>query len=77
MKWGEYYALLLLPLSLGVCVYALNTFLWRSERIKSRIPGRWDDAFGPLLLGGFLVVILSMNFVTKLIMIARLNEDEL
>lgn len=76
-SWGEFYALLLLPLSLGFCIYAVNTFMWRADRIKSRIPGRWDDAFGPMFLGSCLVLVLSMNFVVKLVTIARLDAGEL
>ena len=75
--WGEFYALLLLPLSLGFCIYALNTFLWRADRIKTRIPGRWDDSFGPMFLGSCLVAVLSMNFVVKLVTIAKLDSGNL
>lgn len=70
-EWGVWYALMLMPISLGFCLYALHTFLWRSDRIKSRIPGRWDDPFGPMFLGSALVVILTINFVSKLVTIAR------
>ena len=73
--WGEWYAIALLPLSLGFCIYALNTFLWRADRIKNRIPTRWDDVFGPMFLGCCLVVVLSANFVTKLIEIAKYDES--
>jgi VTC domain/Domain of unknown function (DUF202) len=76
-SWGEFYALLLLPLSLAFCIYALYTYLWRADRIKTRIPGRWDDTVGPLILGGSLVAILSANFVLKLYYIATLYRDEL
>jgi VTC domain/Domain of unknown function (DUF202) len=71
---GEWYALMLLPISLGFCVYALHTFLWRTDRIKSRIPGRWDDPFGPMFLGGILVAILATNFVSKLVEIAKYDS---
>jgi len=64
--WAEYYALILLPISLAFCVYAMNTFLWRADRIKSRIPGRWDDSTGPLMLGGSIAVVLLVNLVTKI-----------
>jgi SPX domain protein involved in polyphosphate accumulation/uncharacterized membrane protein YidH (DUF202 family) len=73
--WGEFYALLLLPLSLAFCVYALNTYLWRADRIKTRIPGRWDDPYGPIYLGSVLVVVLVANFVIKLIAIAKLDRQ--
>jgi VTC domain/Domain of unknown function (DUF202) len=73
--WGEFYALLLLPLSLAFCIYSLHTYLWRTDRIKTRIPGRWDDSFGPMFLGSCLVVVLSMNFVVKLYEIAKFDRD--
>jgi SPX domain protein involved in polyphosphate accumulation/uncharacterized membrane protein YidH (DUF202 family) len=73
--WGEFYALLLLPLALAFCIYALNTYLWRADRIKTRIPGRWDDPYGPIYLGSVLVVVLVANFVIKLIAIAKLDRQ--
>ena len=75
--WGEFYAIALLPISLGFCIYALHIFLWRADRIKTRIPGRWDDPRGPMLLGSAVVAILAINFVLKLVTIARLSGDEL
>lgn len=70
-SWGQWYALALLPISLGFCIYALNTFLWRADRIKTRIPGRWDDATGPMVLGSLLVIVLGINFMAKLYVIAK------
>lgn len=75
--WGEWYALALLPLSLGFCVYALNTFLWRSDRIKNRIPARWDDVIGPMCLGTCLTIVLAVNFLTKLYEIAKVDASGL
>ena len=65
-KYTHWYAMALLPISLGFCLYALHIFLWRADRIKTRIPGRWDDPRGPLLLGGTLVCVLCINFGIKL-----------
>eukprot|EP00956_Cyclotella_meneghiniana_P043464 scaffold271512_cov106-Cyclotella_meneghiniana.AAC.1 len=62
---AHWYALALLPISLGFCLYALNLFLWRSEKIRTRIPGRWDDSRGPLLLGSILAGVLFINFALK------------
>lgn len=73
-SWGEFYALLLLPLSLAFCIYALHTYLWRADRIKTRIPGRWDDSFGPIFLGSCLVVVLTLNFIFKLYAIAKISQ---
>ena len=76
--WGEWYALALLPVSLGFCLYALHLFLWRTDQIKSRIPARWDDPIGPMVLGGTVALILCVNFCTKLYEIAKYHiEDEL
>ena len=65
-SWAHWYAMALLPISLGFCMYALHVFLWRADRIRTRIPGRWDDPRGPYLLGWLLVIVLSVNFVTKM-----------
>jgi uncharacterized membrane protein YidH (DUF202 family) len=71
-QWGEIYALVLLVISLGFCVYALHLFLWRTAQIRSRIPGRWDDPLGPMCLGAVLALVLAMNFGTKLWEISKL-----
>ena len=73
-SWAHWYAMALLPVSLGFCVYALHVFLWRADRIKSRVPGRWDDPRGPMILGGSLVLIMVINFFAKLFVIAKYNS---
>ena len=73
-NWAHWYAIALLPISLGFCMYALHVFLWRADRIKTRIPGRWDDPRGPYFLGGLLVIVLFVNFVTKLTQIWNYGE---
>mmetsp|Transcript_2308 Transcript_2308/g.4574 ORF Transcript_2308/g.4574 Transcript_2308/m.4574 type:complete len:732 (+) Transcript_2308:115-2310(+) len=75
--WGEWYALILLPIALGFCIYAMHVFLWRADRIKTRIPGRWDDPYGPILLGSAVALVLACNFVIKLIHIAEYSREEL
>jgi hypothetical protein len=56
----------LLPLALLFVIYALWTFLWRSEKIATRDVSRWDDPFGPLLLTFSLIVALTIQFFIKL-----------
>ena len=73
--WGEWYALALLPVSLGFCVYALHVFLWRVDQIKSRIPARWDDPIGPIMLGSTVALVLTVNFFTKLYEIAKHDAE--
>ena len=62
---AHWYAMALLPISLGFCLYALHLFLWRAEKIRTRIPGRWDDSRGPLMLGSILAGVLFINFIVK------------
>lgn len=74
-RWGEVYALVLLVIALGFCVYALHVYLWRAAQIRSRIPGRWDDPWGPMVLGSLLVIVLACNFSTKLYEIAKMSNQ--
>ena len=62
---AHWYAMALLPIALGFCLYALRLFLWRAEKIRTRIPGRWDDPRGPLMLGSLLAGVLFINLVVK------------
>lgn len=71
---AHWYAMALLPISLGFCLYALHLFLWRAEKIKTRIPGRWDDSRGPLILGAILASVLFINFVLKCREIRKYNN---
>ena len=68
---AQWYAMALLPISLGFCMYAIHVFLWRADRIKTRVPGRWDDPRGPMILGGSLIVILAVNFTVRLVQIIK------
>jgi uncharacterized membrane protein YidH (DUF202 family) len=45
-EWAHWYALVLLPLSLAFCIYALHIFLWHADRIKMCIPRQWDNPRG-------------------------------
>lgn len=71
---AHWYAMALLPISLGFCLYALHLFLWRAEKIKTRVPGRWDDSRGPLMLGSILAGVLFINFALKCKEIRQYNE---
>jgi len=54
--------LLLLPVAIVFCGYALNTFYWRGQRIRSRTEGPFHDEVGPFVLGGILMLALSAIF---------------
>ena len=76
-SWAHWYALALLPISLGFCAFALHIFLLRNDKIKNRTPGRWDDPRGPFILGGTLVFVLIVSFCVKCYEVATYYAEEL
>ncbi|VEU38640.1 unnamed protein product [Pseudo-nitzschia multistriata] len=74
--WRQSYALALLPISLAFIIYALHVFLWRQDQIKQRIPARWDDPMGPILLGSTVVLVLVIQFFSHLYEIAKAGIEE-
>jgi SPX domain protein involved in polyphosphate accumulation/uncharacterized membrane protein YidH (DUF202 family) len=65
-SYAQDYAVMLLPISLMFIGYALSTFLWRCNQIKTRSDLRWDDPMGPVVLTCCLIVALVVQFVLKL-----------
>ncbi|KAJ1436068.1 VTC domain-containing protein [Ochromonadaceae sp. CCMP2298] len=62
---AQFYAIVMMPLSLVFIGYALTTFLWRSEKIKTRDTDRWDDPFGPILLCSLLIAAMLVQLYFK------------
>lgn len=62
---SQYYALMMLPVSLLFVGYALFQYTWRHARIHDRINDRWDDPRGPLLLASSLVVAMTFSMGFK------------
>jgi len=58
--------LLLLPVAILFCGYALVTFYWRGKRIRSRTEGIFHDEVGPFLLGTILIISLIAVFLIYL-----------
>ena len=73
-SFGEWYGIMLLPISLGFVSYALHTLYWRAERIRLRVPGRWDDPMGPTILAAVLVVVFTLNFFIELYKVIKKEE---
>ncbi|KAF9360046.1 vacuolar transporter chaperone [Mortierella sp. AD094] len=48
-----------------VMVYALATFHWRADRIRKRLPGPYDDRFGPTALCVFILTAILINFILR------------
>ena len=61
----ETHAMVLLALASFAVVYAIITFHRRGRKIRERQQVRWDDPFGPLVLGMALVAALSALFILQ------------
>ena len=61
----ETHALILLVLACTAVLYAVYTFHRRGEKIRERQQVRWDDPYGPILLGTALVVSLGVLFTLQ------------
>ncbi|KAL4458180.1 hypothetical protein ABPG75_013045 [Micractinium tetrahymenae] len=64
----ELITLTLLPVSVAMIAYALFTFYWRSEFIRRKQVGFFDDKVGPITLA--IVVMASLT----LIMLAAIKD---
>ena len=71
----QWYGIMLLPVALMIVMYAVHTFLWRAERIKLRVPGRWDDPVGPMVLAVSLATVLGINFFLKLYQVVQRDVE--
>jgi uncharacterized membrane protein YidH (DUF202 family) len=58
----ELITLTLLPVSILMIAYALFTFYWRSEFIRRKQVGFFDDKLGPIVLA--LIVMVSLMLIT-------------
>lgn len=63
----EVIALILLPLAIAMCCYAVFIFLWRGAMIARKRPAQFDDRLGPLGLCCAVVLALSAIFIVSLI----------
>lgn len=62
----EIHALALLTVACATSVYAVFTFHRRSQKIRERQQVRWDDPFGPIVLGATLVTALAALFLVQI-----------
>jgi len=62
----EGFALFLCAFACGMIFYAIRTFTRRGEKIRNREQVRWDDSFGPAVLGVCAVSALSVFFIYQL-----------
>ncbi|GAB5032996.1 vacuolar transporter chaperone 4 [Nannochloropsis oceanica] len=71
---SELYGIILMPVSLLFALYALNTYITRSAKIRTREPTRWDDPMGPVLLGSIFTLALTAQFLIKLAHVLKQDE---
>ena len=62
---AQYFAMVLLPISLIIICYALWTYLWRATKIGTRDATRWDDPSGPVVITSLLILALTAQFFQK------------
>jgi uncharacterized membrane protein YidH (DUF202 family) len=68
-------ALILLPVALLICGYALLVFHWRSQAIRNQDGLYYDDRRGPLALTVVVISALSFIFLVNLLdFIEQLRE---
>ncbi len=72
----EIISLILLPLAMGMCGYALYVFVWRAKGIGKKRNTHFDDRYGPLALCGAVVVALVAIFLITCIDFAEVKGFE-
>lgn len=60
-------AMILLPVALMMCGYALLVFYWRSQAIRNKTGLYYDDRRGPLALTIVVVTALTSIFLISLV----------
>jgi uncharacterized membrane protein YidH (DUF202 family) len=56
------YGLILLPISIGFCVYALSLYMQRNNRLRRKIGGAYNNDYGPIAITTILAVALLSYF---------------
>ena len=64
---SKLYGLILLPVAIAFCLYALFTYVKRAGMIRRKEPGPYEDKWGPLVLTVMLVGSIVLQFAFKLI----------
>jgi len=65
-EWSQIYGLIMLPVSIFFCVYALYVYMHRAAMIRRKDPGPYEEKTGPIILATLLGVTIVANFVIKI-----------
>ena len=68
--------MILLPLAVLLCAYALALFLWRGHMIAYSVNGAIHDKRGPLALATVVVLALVSILVLSIVDMARTMHDQ-
>lgn len=63
---AKVYGVVMMPVAIAFCVYALHMYLRRLAMLKRRDPGPFDDRVGPTVLGVMLALAIISSFSIKL-----------
>lgn len=66
-KTAELIQLITLPLSIIIVAYGLFTFYFRSRFMEKKQAGFFDDRFGPVILGGMIMLALLSIFIIAMV----------
>lgn len=73
----EVIALLLLPVAIAMCGYAIFIFIWRSQMIAKKRPQHFDDRVGPLgLCTAVVLTLVAILLVSFIDFINFLESDD-
>jgi uncharacterized membrane protein YidH (DUF202 family) len=64
-EWSQVYGLMMMPVAICFCIYALYVFMKRAAMIRRKDPGPYEEKTGPIVLGTLLGITIVANFVVK------------
>ena len=64
-EWSQVYGLMMMPVAICFCIYALYVFMKRAAMIRRKDPGPYEEKTGPIVLGTLLGMTIVANFVVK------------
>lgn len=70
------YGLIMMPVSIAFCGYALMSYIRRSNMIRRKEPGPYEDKLGPVVLSLLLAVSIVVNFSIKLYEMTSFEHDQ-
>mmetsp|Transcript_21150 Transcript_21150/g.46976 ORF Transcript_21150/g.46976 Transcript_21150/m.46976 type:complete len:185 (+) Transcript_21150:157-711(+) len=69
--WSQVYGLCLLPVAIAFSAYSLWMYIKRSNMIRRKDPGPYEDRAGPIVLSVLLGLAIFVNFAVKLYAYSR------